>query len=159
MRKFIFPILKLQLITILFNLLILAIYLPLYMYFGESGIGWIAFYVVQFVVFVLSFRAIGKFLFKSYDHKTANKIFFINLLVSIIFSEIMVALIVYNSAGWIPMSISNSFFTSTDWPIFAMFSATEKIVFFRISLCYILEDVIRYLCLRAGKRSTNNIKL
>ena len=65
MKKFLFPVLKLQLITILFNLLILVIYLPIYMIFGEHGIGWVVFYIVQLVLMILFFRIIGKLLFKN----------------------------------------------------------------------------------------------
>lgn len=153
MKKFLFLILKLQLITILFNLLILVIYLPIHMIFGEHGIGWVVFYIVQLVLMILFFRIIGKLLFKNYN----NKIFLINFILSMIFSEIMTALVVYNSkvGGWIPMSISNSFFTFIDYPIFTVFDTTLEIVFFRMSLCYILEDIIRYLCLISGRKTEN----
>lgn len=155
MKKLLFPVLKLQLITILFNLLTLVFYLPLYMICGEHGIGWTAFYIVQLVFMILFFRIIGKLFSKNYD----NKFFLINFILSIIFSEIMVALIVYTSeiGGWIPESISNSFFTIAYYPIFSIFDTTEKIVFVRMSLCYILEDVIRYLCLRAGARKNSQL--
>lgn len=152
--KKLFPVLKLQLITILFNLLTLVFYLPVYMHFGEDGIGWVAFYIIQLVVMILFFRIIGKLFSKNYD----NKILLINFIVSIIFSEIMVALIVYTSkfGGWIPESISNSFFTIVNYPIFTAFDKNNEIVFLRMSLFYIIEDIIRYLCLRSEKNKISN---
>ncbi len=150
MKKILSSILKLQLITIIFNFLTLVFYLPIYMIFGEDGIGWIAFYIIQLVFMILFFTIIGKLFFENYD----NKLFLINFIVSIIFSEIMVALIVYNSkvGGWIPMSISNSFFTFVNFRLFTAFDTNNEIVFFRMSFFYILENVIRYLCLGLSVR-------
>ncbi len=67
----------------------------------------------------------------------------------------MAVLVVYNSkvGGWIPISISNSFYTFIDNSTFTVFDKTLEILFLRTSLCYILEDISKYLCLISGGKS------
>lgn len=157
------------LLSILFNLLITALYTITYFFWGDIELEqyfetfdsettmqiaiYSVFTVFQVILLILLFKAIGKVIaYRKIDINinTVSKTLFILMT---IFSAVIVA-IFGDGSGWIVISVSNSFFTFASNLLYPI---GGKIFYLLLFVVYAIENLVKVGCINKGYKKSISI--
>lgn len=146
-------------LSVLFNLLILALYIVPYYFLGDLELDlyidtgtivqfviYSIFYILQIISLILIFKSIGKFIATKNKEINIRNVSILLFILTTFFSAIFVY-VANNGAGWIGISISNSFFTFSDNLLYLL---DGKIFYISLFVLYEIENAIKVLCVYKG---------